>query len=70
MNSNVLEGKWEQVKGSVQKAWGELTNDDLDQINGDRQKLAGKLQERYGYAQDEAEKKIDEFSRNDVSGVA
>ena len=64
MNSDIIQGKWTQIKGSVQKAWGELTNDDLDQINGDRKKLAGKLQERYGWAQDEADEKINAFTRD------
>lgn len=52
------------MKGSIQKAWGELINDDMDQINGDRKNLAGKLQERYGWAQDEVEDKINTFTRD------
>lgn len=43
MNENTIKGNWEQVKGNVQKKWGELTNDELDQINGDRKVLAGKI---------------------------
>jgi uncharacterized protein YjbJ (UPF0337 family) len=58
MNRDIMEGKWEQVKGSVQKTWGKLTDDDLDQIAGDRRKLAGRIQEIYGVAQDEAEKQL------------
>jgi len=61
MNSDMLKGNWEQVKGHVQKKWGELTNDELDEINGNRKILAGKIQERYGRARDEAESEIDEF---------
>ena len=63
MNENTIKGNWEQIKGNVQKKWGELTNDELDQINGDRKILAGKIQEKYGRAQDEAEREIDEFAR-------
>jgi len=59
MNWNQVEGNWEQFKGKVQKQWGKLTNDDLDVIRGSRKELAGKLQARYGQAQDEAEKDID-----------
>eukprot|EP01042_Synura_sphagnicola_P034692 gene34692-44481_t len=59
MNHDRIEGSWEQVKGNVQKMWGKLTNDDLDVIEGDRKALAGKIQERYGVAQDEAKKQID-----------
>ena len=64
MNENMIKGNWEQVKGNVQKKWGELTNDELDQINGDRKILAGKIQEKYGQAQEEAERQIDEFERS------
>ena len=61
MDKNILEGKWKQIKGEAQKNWGKLTNDDLDVINGDREKFAGKLQERYGKSRDEAEESADEF---------
>ena len=62
MNQDRINGSWEQVKGSVQKAWGQLTNDDLSVIEGDRKQLAGKIQERYGVAKDEAEKQIHEWN--------
>ena len=62
MNQDRINGSWEQVKGSVQKAWGKLTNDDLSVIEGDRKQLAGKIQERYGVAKDEAEKQIHEWN--------
>lgn len=61
MNWDIIEGKWKQVKGEVQTQWGKLTSDELDQINGQREKLVGKLQERYGYTRDEAERQINEF---------
>jgi uncharacterized protein YjbJ (UPF0337 family) len=64
MNKDVLEGKWKQLRGEVQKKWGDLTNDDLDQIEGQSTKLAGKLQERYGYSKEEAEREIDNFLRD------
>lgn len=63
MNSDTLKGNWEQVKGHVQKKWGELTNDELDQINGDRKILAGKIQEKYGHAKDAAEREIEDFEK-------
>jgi uncharacterized protein YjbJ (UPF0337 family) len=62
MDSNVFKGKWKQVKGETQKQWGKLTNDDMDVIDGERDKLIGKLQERYGYAKDEAEKEYHKWS--------
>lgn len=58
MNKDIFEGKWEQTKGEVQKKWGKLTNDDLDVIKGDTKKLAGKLQERYGWSKEETEEKM------------
>lgn len=60
MNKDQLKGKWKQVKGNVQKKWGKLTDDDLDVIEGDKEVLAGKIQERYGVSKEEAEKQIDE----------
>jgi uncharacterized protein YjbJ (UPF0337 family) len=61
MNQNILEGKWMQLRGSIREKWGELTNDELDQIAGKRDKLAGLLQERYGYTEMEVEREIDDF---------
>ncbi|MDV6332148.1 CsbD family protein [Asticcacaulis sp. 201] len=63
MNNDRVQGSWEQVKGHVQKAWGKLTNDDLDVIEGDRKLLAGKIQERYGIAKDEADRQVDEWNK-------
>jgi uncharacterized protein YjbJ (UPF0337 family) len=59
MNWDRVEGNWKQVKSTVQQKWGKLTSDDLDVIKGKRTELAGRLQERYGIAQDEAERQID-----------
>lgn len=65
MNWDQVKGKWKQVAGSAQKEWGELTNDEIDVIDGDRTKLEGKLQERYGVAKEEAERQVDDWlSRN------
>ncbi len=58
MNSDIIEGQWDQIKGEVQKQWGKLTGDPLDQIQGSRTKLVGALQKNYGYARDEAEKQL------------
>jgi uncharacterized protein YjbJ (UPF0337 family) len=61
MNENILEGKWKQLRGYLREKWGEVTDDELDQIAGKRDRLAGVLQERYGYTQMEAEQQIDDF---------
>jgi uncharacterized protein YjbJ (UPF0337 family) len=59
MDWNRVEGSWKQVKGAVKANWGKLTDDDLDLINGRREQLEGKLQERYGLATDQIRKDVD-----------
>jgi uncharacterized protein YjbJ (UPF0337 family) len=61
MNEDILKGKWKQLRGEIQSFWGRLTNDDLDRIEGSTTKLAGKLQERYGYSRQEAEQAVADF---------
>jgi uncharacterized protein YjbJ (UPF0337 family) len=61
MNWDQLEGKWKQYKGQAKEKWGKLTDDDLDVVDGRRQQLVGRIQERYGIAKDAAEKQADEF---------
>ena len=61
MNEDILKGKWEQLKGTIQKKWGELTNDEVKKIAGDSKKLSGLIQERYGHSKEDAEKEIKEW---------
>jgi uncharacterized protein YjbJ (UPF0337 family) len=61
MNWDQVQGKWKQYKGHVQEKWGKFTDDDMDVIDGNRQQLVGKIQERYGLAKEAAEKQADEF---------
>lgn len=63
MNWDRIEGNWKQIKGEAVAQWGKLTNDDIDVINGRREQLVGKIQERYGIAKDEAEAQVREFER-------
>jgi uncharacterized protein YjbJ (UPF0337 family) len=56
-----IEGGWKQLKGKVREKWGKLTDDDVDVIAGKRDQLLGKLQQRYGWAKDEAERHVAEF---------
>jgi len=58
MNTDIFEGKWKQVRGEIRRWWGKLTDDDLDKIAGNRDKLIGTLQERYGYAKEKAEEEL------------
>ena len=61
MDANILKGKWLQLKGSVREKWGQLTDDDLTQVNGRREQLEGKIQERYGIAKDKVRKDVDDW---------
>jgi len=61
LNADILKGKWQQLKGEARLQWGKLTDDDLDQIQGNSEKLLGKLQERYGYAKEDAEREVNTF---------
>ncbi len=64
MNWDIIEGKWTQFKGSVKEKWGDLTDDELTEVNGKRDKLSGKLQEKYGWTKEEAERQVDDFFRD------
>lgn len=67
MDWNRVEGNWKQFKGKVKETWGNLTDDEIDQINGRREQLEGKIQERYGYAKDKARTEVDNWlSKNNV----
>ena len=55
-------GKWKQFGGEVKKQWGKLSDDELTQINGRREVLAGKIQEKYGIAKEAANKQIDDWA--------
>ncbi|MFO7681527.1 MAG: CsbD family protein [Chloroflexota bacterium] len=68
MNSDILKGNWKQFRGEIQKQWGKLTNDDLDVINGEYDKLVGQVQERYGWNRERAEREVtDYFDRQPTS---
>jgi uncharacterized protein YjbJ (UPF0337 family) len=58
---DVFEGRWKQLKGDAKRLWGNLTDDDLDRSEGNRDKLVGALQERYGWEKVRAESEFDRF---------
>ena len=62
MNDDKVKGQWKQLAGKVKAQWGKLTDDDLKVSEGNSEYLAGKIQERYGVARDEAKKQVKEFS--------
>lgn len=61
MNRDILKGQWKQLKGTIKDQWGKLTDDDLDRIEGNYDKFEGTLQERYGWAKDEASRELDNW---------
>lgn len=63
MNWDEVEGKWEQLKGAARNQWGKLTNDDMDQIRGNRERLIGRLQEAYGVEREAAEKEAEAWRK-------
>ena len=63
MNWDRIQGNWKQVAGQAKAQWGKLTDDDLDIVAGRRDEMAGKIQERYGVAKEDAHKQIAEWTR-------
>jgi uncharacterized protein YjbJ (UPF0337 family) len=63
MDWDRIEGNWKQLKRRVKEKWGKLTDDDLTVINGRRDKLEGKIQQRYGFASDYVREEVDDWAR-------
>jgi uncharacterized protein YjbJ (UPF0337 family) len=61
MNQDILKGKWKQMIGGLKQKWADLTDDDWKHIEGDKDKLIGKIQERYGYAREQAHREVDQY---------
>jgi uncharacterized protein YjbJ (UPF0337 family) len=61
MDANIFQGQWQRLKGNLRSKWGKLTDDDVEQIAGNKDKLVGTLQERYGYMWDEAQRMVDRY---------
>ncbi|AOZ70939.1 hypothetical protein LPB142_07310 [Rhodobacter xanthinilyticus] len=61
MNIDQIKGQWKQLKGAARTKWGEITDDEWEQIEGERERLVGVVQERYGKAREEAEKEVDDW---------
>ena len=64
MNWDQVQGNWKQFAGQVKAKWGKLTDNDLTVVAGKRDQLAGILQKKYGYAKEQAEKELDDFTTN------
>jgi uncharacterized protein YjbJ (UPF0337 family) len=63
MNNDIFVGKWKQMRGQAKVWWGKLTDDDLEKVNGNYDKLTGLLQEKYGYTKEQAEKEIEKRTK-------
>jgi uncharacterized protein YjbJ (UPF0337 family) len=61
INTDIIQGKWAQLKGEARVQWAKLTDDDLEYIGGQREKLAGRLQERYGWTHEDVERELEKF---------
>ena len=61
MNWDQIKGKWQQMTGEIQSEWGELTNDEVAQIDGDREKLEGLIRERYGKTKEEVHDEVEKW---------
>lgn len=62
-----ISGKWTQFVGSARETWGELSDDDLEKVRGNREKLIGSVQERYGITRDEAAQQVDSWMNENDS---
>ena len=62
MNWDQIEGRWKQLRGSAKVRWAKLTDSDCDFVNGRRDQLIGKIQERYGIAKELAEKQVNDWA--------
>lgn len=64
MNKNIVEGNWKAFKGKVREKWGKITDDELDELKGKEEQLAGRIEERYGTARDQIEKELDQIAKS------
>ena len=62
MNWDQVQGNWKQFKGQVKQKWGDLTDDDLDRVEGRQEELAGLIQKRYGRTREEAEREVNDWT--------
>lgn len=64
MNTDILEGTWKELKGKVRTQWGKLTDDEVDIINGDRERLEGAIQKAYGRSREAVQREVDQFMKD------
>lgn len=64
MNKDIAKGNFKQIKGQIKQQWGKLTDDEIDELDGRREQLVGKVQERYGIAREQAARDVDNWLNN------
>ena len=64
MNWDVIKGNWTQLKGKVREQWGDLTDDEVDKVAGEKDQFVGMLQTKYGKARDETEREVDHWAES------
>lgn len=67
MNSEILKGNWQEMKGKIRETWGKLTDDEVDQIEGNYDQLVGRLRQRYGLSMEEGQKRVNDFIKRSKS---
>jgi uncharacterized protein YjbJ (UPF0337 family) len=70
VNTQVLQGQWNQVRGQLKKKWGQLTEDDLKFANGNIDQLIGRIQHKTGEAREAIEGFLDELTSQGASAVS
>lgn len=64
LNWDTIRGSWNQLKGDIKQQWGKLTDDDMAELQGNKDELVGKVQKRYGLTREAAERQVDEWARH------
>jgi uncharacterized protein YjbJ (UPF0337 family) len=63
MNEDIFKGKWRQLRGEIKRKWGRITDDELDEAEGNADKLIGRIQEEYGQSREQVERELEQMSR-------
>jgi uncharacterized protein YjbJ (UPF0337 family) len=63
MNEQLIKGKWKEIKGEIQRMWGKLTGDELDQTEGNMESIAGIIQQKYGNEKEDVSEKLEDIMR-------
>jgi len=58
MNESIVKGKWKEIKGEIQKHWGNLTGDELDKAEGNFTAISGIIQQKYGHQKEDVGQRL------------